>query len=184
MMADPISPPIIDEPVYACAGVLVARGYIAGSSIDIYVASPGSSSATITRLGGGVSYSAIGHVFAVDPTKVVDGSTIYATQTYGGTQSSPSPSVTVQLLPSSAPVSPQLNPPLLECAKCVRIEAAIPGATVVVIDGARVIGSGQAGGATVDVDVSPPLVVSHLVSARDVYCGQNWPPSSTNVGGV
>jgi hypothetical protein len=182
MAGSTISPPTIDEPVYKCAGVVVVRGFIAGARIDIFLTGHDPGSPPI-RLGGGVSYSPIGQVFAVlDPTKVVDTAAIYAIQTFAGTPSASSSSVMVQPSPPS-PVPPRLTAPLLECATCVRVDDAIPGATVEVLDGGRVIGIGQAGGGTVDVDLSPPLIASHSISARDVYCGQNWPPSPS-IGGV
>ncbi len=187
MVGRNISPPIIDEPVYACAGALVVSGYIAGAAIDIFLSPPPSGQgpgSSPTRIGGGISYSEIGQVFVVDATQVIDGATIYATQSLGGTKSPPSATVTVQSMPpTSSPSRPQLNPPLLECATCVRVDAAIPGSRVEVLDAARSIGSGLAGGATLDIDLTAPLVASHLISAHDVYCGQGLPPSPS-VGGV
>jgi len=78
-----------------------------------------------------------------------------------------------------------LEAPLLECAECVRVDDVLPGTKVeiVTMGSGRVIGSASAAGSSVDVQVSPPLAASSSsITAREVYCGHDWPPSPDVIG--
>lgn len=168
-----LSAPNVWQPLYECAPQVVVTGYVPGATIDIYAIPPGPGSPS--RIGGGVSVSATGQVFGVAVAKMVAGAKVYATQTYGGTTSPPSPDVILQ---SALSVDPPLLPaPLLECARCVRVEGMLPGASAQVRDGVAVLGTGSAYSGAAHVGVSPALVAGHTITARQVYCGAPGPDS-------
>ena len=75
-----LSPPIVNEPLYACATSVSVRGFIPDAKIEIL--------ADGTAIGGGVSDSPDGQRFSVSPA-LVEGQTVTATQTFDGVTSAP-----------------------------------------------------------------------------------------------
>jgi len=152
----------------------VVTGYVPGAKIDIYAIPPGPGSPS--RIGGGVSFSATGQVFGVDVTKMLAGAKVYATQTFDGTTSPPSSDVILQ---SALGIDwPRLTAPLLECARCVRVDGMLPGASAQVHDGTVLLGNRPAYSGGVDVGVSPPLLPGHTITARQVYCAAPGPDAA------
>jgi hypothetical protein len=170
-----LSAPDVWEPLYECASVVVVSGYVPGATVDIYATPPGGAPA---RIAGGVSNSATGQVFGVNSALMVAGTSIQATQTLGGDVSPLSPAVILQSAIGVA--TPGLTAPLYECARCVRVDRVLPGATAEVLDAGAQIGSGASFGASVDVGVNPALVSGHALTARQLVCG-NPSQESTEV---
>jgi hypothetical protein len=167
-----LSAPSVWQPLYDCAPVVVVSGYVPGASVDIYAVPP---AGAVARIGGGVSNSASGQVFGVAASLMVAGSTVYATQTYAGAASPPSPSIMVE-----SPISvdaPLLHPPLYECADCVLVDGVLPGSIAEVRGAAGLLGQDAAVGGSAEVGVSPRLAASQPVTARQVHCGTPSAPS-------
>jgi pimeloyl-ACP methyl ester carboxylesterase len=167
-----LSAPSVWQPLYDCAPLVVVSGYVPGASVDIYAVPPGGAPA---HIGGGVSNSASGQVFGVDATRMVAGATVYATQTYGGATSPPSPSVTVYAPLGVDP--PLLHPPLYDCAECLEVDGLLPGSTAEVRAGAMLLGQDASYGGTAEVGVSPRLSAGQSVVARQLHCGTPSNPS-------
>lgn len=176
-----LSAPSVWEPLYECARQVVVSGFVPGATIDIYATPPGGSGPI--RIGGGISLSSTGQVFGVDPSAMVLNARIHATQTFSGSTSPPSPEVVLQrALDVDAP---RLSAPLLECARCVRVDGMLPGATAEVRDASMVRGSASAATGAVKVIVSPALAFTDTISARQIYCGTPGPGTpSMGVGQV
>ncbi len=168
-----LSAPNIWEPLYECAPQVVVTGYVPGATIDIYAIPPGPGSPV--RIGGGVSFSATGQVFGVNVSLMVLDTRVYATQTYGGNTSPPSPEIILQGALSVSP--PRLAEPLLDCARCVYVDGMLPGATGEVLDAVTSLGKRAAYSGGAHIGVSPPLETSHTITARQVYCGTPGPES-------
>jgi hypothetical protein len=114
-------------------------------------------------------------VFGVDSSLIGAGSSVYATQAYGGATSPPSSPIVVQ-----SPIAigaPSLHPPLYECAECLQVDGLLPGSTVEVRVGAALRGQDLSYGASAEVGVSPRLIAGQSVTARQVHCGAPSGPS-------
>src|SRR3990167_5916781 len=119
-----LSAPTIWIPLFECTPVVVVTGYVPGADGSIYVSVSGQPP---VKVGGGVSFAAGGQVFGVDATKMKAGGSVSADHAFDGETSPSSPGVELQA--ALAPVGPPLLvPALLECAQCVRVYGAIPGA--------------------------------------------------------
>ena len=70
-----LSPPIVKEPLYACTNAIVVQGFIPDAKIEIFVNG--------TSVGGNVSDSQSGQLFAISATLAV-GDSVTATQTFDG----------------------------------------------------------------------------------------------------
>ena len=167
-----LSAPSVWQPLYDCAPLVVVTGYVPGASVDIYAVPP---LGVADRIGGGVSNSASGQVFGVDASRMVAGATVYATQTWGGATSPPSPSIVVES--PLAVNSPLLHPPLYGCAGCLLIDGLLPGAIVEVYVSGGLRGHSASYGGSAEVAVSPRLVAGESVTARQLHCGAPSGPS-------
>jgi hypothetical protein len=169
-----LSAPTVREPFYECASTLGVSGYVPGANVSIFAEPPGGGAPV--QIGGGVSNSANGQIFGVTQANIVPDARITAIQTYGGNTSPASAPVIVQRALSID--EPLLSPPLLECARCIKVDGLLPGVKVEVRDGSSTIGQSSAAGEAVSVHVVPPLVTGHKITARQVYCGNAGPDSA------
>ena len=156
-----LSAPTVWEPLYTCTRTAVVAGFVPGATVDIFVTPPGSASPT--RVGGGVSHSPTGRIFAVASGSMPVGGRVHAVQTLLGETSPPSRSVELQ-----APLAvdaPRLPGPLVACARCVFVDGLLPGADVEVRSGTTVLASGSAWAGGGPFGLSRPSTDADVVEA-------------------
>lgn len=120
-----VSPPAVQQPIYACASTVVVKHFIVGAVIDVYVDGVKVSSETGTWHGG---------MPIKVPSPLTEGQQVYATQTFQGATSDPSNTVPVtnylEDYPGGLPAPRISRTPLLECGRAIGIADAVPGARV------------------------------------------------------
>lgn len=169
-----LSTPTVEGPLYACAETVLLRGTLRGATVEIFAQFPGSEPEV--TIGGGTVTLLGGQIFAVDPSRMVEGVVITARQTFEEQESPRSAGVTVQKpLSVDAPV---LRAPLYECAECLRVGGLLPGATVQVLDAGTLLGERPAPISAIQVGISPPLGTGRVITAHQVSCGSPGPEST------
>jgi hypothetical protein len=181
-----LSPPIVQEPLYACATAVTVSGFIPGAKIDVF--------ADGNPIGGGVSDAPWGQRFAVSPA-LVEGQTVTATQTFAGATSSPSAVVRVRShiedYPHGLPV-PRIDPtPLYRCGKAVGARDLVPGALLQVFsenllgpgsyDPPQEVGRVDGTGAAQWLFVNPEFSEGARVTAQDRICADVSPLSAPQI---
>jgi hypothetical protein len=159
-----VEPPEVPAPLWACAPAVLVEGCVPGATVRV---SAKKGSATVVLGTAAALGSAV--VVGVAPALEKDWE-VTARQRVGATWSDPSTVVKVQAF--GAPKPPRLRGPLYECARCVAVEAVVPGAHVDVFQDGVWVGGTFATESETEVPVHPPLTKAASVTARQTLCGQ------------
>jgi outer membrane protein assembly factor BamB len=182
-----LSPPILDEPIYACSETVFVRGYIPGADIQVFAAG---------------NPSPIGHghsIFSSMAIKVTPaltkGQVLTATQKSGGFTSGPSNAVTVRDwkddYPNGMPKPRIEPPPLFRCGRATGADHLLPGSHLEFISEPS-LGGGSFGppvtiasmdgaGTSQWMIVSPAFGLGDRVHAQYSLCGDKSPPSDPEI---
>jgi outer membrane protein assembly factor BamB len=129
-----LSPPRLDEPIYACTEGVWVSGFIPGAQIDIFIAG------IPTPVGTGTSQFATGDKFKVSVTWE-KGMVVTATQTWNGVTSNPSNAVTVRHPKDDYPTGypkPRIDPPpVLRCGRAIGARDLLNGSRMEVLQEKR-----------------------------------------------
>jgi pimeloyl-ACP methyl ester carboxylesterase len=160
---DRVPPPAI-EPLFACATAVPVTGCLPGSRLRVF----GSAGGATVLMGTARTFASGAVVGVVGLLQA--GWRITATQEVGGTESLPSPAVTVE--PGPSPKKPRIRQPLYPCAACVQVLEVLPGARVDVYGDGLWIGGADASGKSADVGVHPGLRPGSSITAVQTVCGK------------
>jgi hypothetical protein len=167
-----LSPPTVNEPLYACATAVTVEGYVPRAKIDIYANGT-------TLIGGGISDSPWGQSFSVNPPLSV-GQRITATQTFGSDTSSQSKEVVVvsffEIHPEGLP-KPNLKTPLYNCGGAIAVHNLGPGGLLQVYADGNSVGKVDGCGAGQWLFVTPQFVKDQKVYANEKLCETTGPKS-------
>ena len=150
-----VSPPTLQQPIYACAKTVRVKNYKIGADIAIYV--NGSLVHTETNIGPGSPPINVGNEFNL-------GEEVYAIQVDNGQPSDPSNTVQVSDFTEDYPAGlprPRISrSPLLECGRAIGIADAVPGATV------RAFAENPASGGGFE----PPVQIGEVADFGYLFC--------------
>jgi hypothetical protein len=189
-----LSTPLIDEPVFTCAKLVLISGCLPNAEVTIFAVAMDMLFSSSVLIGTSQASSTSPQVYEIDDTKITVGTKLYViqkmTQSDGSQQESPQPSddgtnipyITVQNALSVE--APHIDAPLVECALCIRVKGILPGAMVEVSASVRqTLGEppklrtkiiGQTPTFSSDTDVSiEPLKVGQTIDSRQWLCDQN-----------
>ncbi|KAJ9635063.1 hypothetical protein H2199_008549 [Coniosporium tulheliwenetii] len=167
-----IPPPTVAKPLHACARLVTVHGCIPGAKVRVYA-----TAAAKVLLGSARTFAPSIDV-SVSPL-LHAGWRINATQEVGGVVGAPSNQVVVGTAP--APEPPKLPKPIYECARCITVEAALPGARVDVLQDGFWIGAANAASTKVEVGVYPGLTAGAEITATQSICGKLSKPARAQV---
>jgi hypothetical protein len=174
---DVLSPPYLVEPVYACAKLVVVRGFVPHAELEVSV--DGSPVTTVADAGMGVPGGAV----VALPTELQVGEVVTALQRFGGAESGSSPSVTVSDYrldyPAGVPQPKVDPPPLHECGVATAISNVLTGSEVWVTADGNEVARLDAGGTWIATYVNPAFSVGQEVRAFASLCGDESPPSAS-----
>lgn len=160
----PLSPPIIDPPLFSCATGLSVSGFIPGAQIDIY--------ADGVHIGGGVSDAPWGQSFTVTP-ELSTGQKITATQTFGGLVSGPSDTVVVidprKFYGGKLP-KPVVDDPVYNCGGAIGVNNLAKGGLLKVYANGNEVGNVSNCGAGQWLHVTPTFSTGQKVTADEKLC--------------
>ncbi|MGZ8911096.1 MAG: hypothetical protein ACXW09_14070 [Methylococcaceae bacterium] len=177
-----LSPPILVEPLYACAGSVVVKGFIPGAKMEIF--------ADGNPIGGGESDMPTGQTFKVSP-ELQDGQIITATQTFGGFTSNKSEPITVRShtldYPNGVPAPSIDPPPLYNCGKQTAVRGVVPGSELFVYSETpqgggfgppQTKGHNSSSGANQAVGINPAFVTGDRITSDYRICAEKSPVSA------
>lgn len=161
-----LTAPSVRGPISECSSRVRVEGQVPGAEIEVIV--DGSVRDRITAGSAREVVSLSGSLSA--------GQEVAARQRVGGTTSEVTPDpVEVQRKPD--PVGPvSFAAPVLDCAECVRVAGAVPGADVEVSDGGGRLGGGHALFGGSHVGLRPHVPPGDRVTARQTACGEDGAP--------
>ncbi len=189
-----LSTPLIDEPVFTCAKLVLISGCLPNAEVTIFAVAKDLLFSSSVLIGASQASSTSPQVYEIDDTKITEGTKLYViqklTQSDGSQQESPQPSddgtnipyITVQ---NAFDVeAPHIEAPLVECAQCIQVKGMLPGAMVEVAASIRqtpgvpptrrtkIIGQTPAFASDTDVSIEP-LKVGQTINSRQWLCDQN-----------
>ncbi len=170
----PLSPPIIQPELYACASSISVSGFVPGAKIDIYAN-------RTTRIGGGVSDSPWGQVYSVNPELIAYDS-ITARQTFDGITSPHSKALQVRSYRKDGPgglTKPELEEPIYDCGGAIGVRNLVRGGLLKVYADGVEIGRVKGCGVGQWLTVSPLFSTGQYISADEELCTQTSPKSDS-----
>lgn len=170
-----LSPPIVTQPLYACAKAVNVTGYVPNATIDLQV------NGVIVNAGvPGGSPNPYGVMIPL-AAALVAGQTVRARQQHSGAKSawSPPASVTSHTVDYPAgPPRPQLFPtPLFDCGVRTGVGNLLVGCDVWITANGTTVGSVAGANNPQGVNVSPAYQTSQVVRAWAELCKDPSPPS-------
>ncbi|MBD1847282.1 DUF1929 domain-containing protein [Cyanobacteria bacterium FACHB-63] len=157
-------PPRIKGPISECSTHIRVQSQFPGASVEVVDTTSGG------VVAAGASAASADELFPVTGG-LIPGHRLAARQTLG-TDISGLSADTVEVQRRPNPVrSISFVTPLVECAKCLWLEGAVPGATVEVRDGGSVIGSAVAYDGVARVQLSQRIRSTSHIQGQQTACG-------------
>ncbi|MCU0626068.1 MAG: hypothetical protein MUF21_06215 [Gemmatimonadaceae bacterium] len=155
----PLLAPELVAPLSDCSTRARVRGNIAGASIEILVDGTQTSATTATSIDGTYPIGAA----------VAAGATVTARQRFNGEVSPVGMGVIVQKAPAQPAALTLLSTPR-HCGRAIRLQGAVPGATVEARIGAALVGSDIAHTGIAGFTYDPPLTGDAVLAIRQSTC--------------
>lgn len=174
----PLSPPLLDEPLYQCASAVTVLGFVPQAKLDVQVGG-----VTVIADAPGGFPQPQGATLTL-PAPLVAGEQVRARQKFGGITSGWSPVVTVRDHTKDFPAGPprpQIDPaPVLECGARTGVANLLVGCNVWIT--ADAVEVGRVGGAAAHqgVNVTPDYGLAQVVRAQADLCGDKSPLSQAH----
>jgi hypothetical protein len=169
-MPSPLLPPVIVGPLSLCSSSVRVQAQLPGAKVNLFSAV---GAAAPTLVGTGVA-TGNDQIFQLNAgVTLVAGASVTATQTLGGVTSLPSflPFVVQAQTASVGNVICQTTP-IFECSQVLVLGGLVPGATVQVMAGGAVCGSGgPAADGTAAVRLTAKIGAQQPVTAQQTACG-------------
>jgi outer membrane protein assembly factor BamB len=165
----PLLPPRVVGPLSECSSSVRVEGQITGATVELFITGQAGS------IGGGVAdWSDQDFSFNANVT-LISGHTVQARQKLGPQTSALGPGISVQKKPPTVgTVAFQSH--LYQCARCVWLVGAVPGAKVDLTVGNTPRGSTVSSDGNARINLTQALGPSDILTARQTACGMPGAP--------